>query len=203
MAKKLNRAEKIRRYLKANPHMLIKDVAAHFGTTYNIVYMVRKNMPKKIMLTATEAMLANKVGVSTVEYAKQKAKVLRDESVKTVPVFTEKGGGYVYRWLNTNQLDDSAKDALAAQLSTQAQQQQAQQQIVEEPTSDPVSHPAHYKMGGIETIDFIEAKEFNYNMGNAVKYISRAEHKGNKQQDLEKAIWYLNRELKRTCSFLL
>jgi len=34
-------------------------------------------------------------------------------------------------------------------------------------------------------------------MGNAVKYISRAEHKGNKQQDLEKAIWYLNRELSR------
>ena len=47
----------------------------------------------------------------------------------------------------------------------------------------------------IDAGDFIEAKELNYNMGNAVKYISRAEHKGNKQQDLEKAVWYLNREL--------
>jgi hypothetical protein len=61
--------------------------------------------------------------------------------------------------------------------------------------TDLVNHPDHYKVGGIETIDFIEAKKLNYNMGNAVKYISRAEHKGNKRQDLEKAIWYINREL--------
>lgn len=60
---------------------------------------------------------------------------------------------------------------------------------------DPVNHPAHYKVGGIETIDFIEAKRLNYNMGNAVKYITRADHKGNRREDLEKAIWYLNREL--------
>ena len=64
-----------------------------------------------------------------------------------------------------------------------------------EPKSDPVNHPAHYKVGGIETIDFIEAKRLNYNMGNAVKYITRADHKGNRKQDLEKAIWYLKREL--------
>lgn len=60
---------------------------------------------------------------------------------------------------------------------------------------DPVNHPAHYKVGGIETIDFIEAKKLNYNMGNAVKYITRADHKGSRKQDLEKAIWYLKREL--------
>ena len=64
-----------------------------------------------------------------------------------------------------------------------------------EPEADPVNHPAHYKVGGIETIDFIEAKRLNYNMGNAVKYITRADHKGNRKQDLEKAIWYLRREL--------
>jgi hypothetical protein len=64
-----------------------------------------------------------------------------------------------------------------------------------EPESDPVNHPAHYKVGGIETIDFIEAKRLNYNMGNAVKYITRADHKGSRKQDLEKAIWYLKREL--------
>jgi hypothetical protein len=64
-----------------------------------------------------------------------------------------------------------------------------------EPKHDPVNHPAHYKVGGIETIDFIEAKRLNYNLGNAVKYITRADHKGNRKQDLEKAIWYLRREL--------
>jgi len=66
---------------------------------------------------------------------------------------------------------------------------------MEEPKADPVNHPAHYKYGGIETIDFIEAKELGYNLGNVVKYITRADHKGNRKQDLEKAMWYLKREL--------
>lgn len=60
---------------------------------------------------------------------------------------------------------------------------------------DAVNHPPHYKTGGIETIDFIEAKSLNYNLGNVVKYITRADHKGNKLEDLKKAQWYLNREV--------
>ena len=64
-----------------------------------------------------------------------------------------------------------------------------------EPAADPVNHPAHYKAGGIETIDFIEAKQLNYNLGNVVKYITRADFKGNREQDLEKALWYLKREI--------
>jgi hypothetical protein len=66
-----------------------------------------------------------------------------------------------------------------------------------EPKPDPVNHPPHYKTGGIETIDFIEAKGLNYNLGNVVKYITRADHKGNRKQDLEKAVWYLNREISK------
>jgi hypothetical protein len=66
---------------------------------------------------------------------------------------------------------------------------------MEEPKADPVNHPEHYKTGGIETIDFIEAKNLGYNLGNVVKYITRADHKGNKLQDLQKAQWYLNREI--------
>lgn len=60
---------------------------------------------------------------------------------------------------------------------------------------DPVNHPAHYTTGGIETIDFIEAKSLNYNLGNVVKYITRADHKGNRIEDLRKAKWYLEREI--------
>lgn len=63
---------------------------------------------------------------------------------------------------------------------------------------DPVNHPSHYTVGGIETIDFIEAKQLNYNLGNVIKYLTRSEHKGNKKQDLQKALWYLNRELQNT-----
>jgi hypothetical protein len=64
-----------------------------------------------------------------------------------------------------------------------------------EPAHDPVNHPAHYKYGGIETIDFIEAKELGYNLGNVVKYITRSDHKGNRKEDLLKAQWYLTREI--------
>lgn len=60
---------------------------------------------------------------------------------------------------------------------------------------DPVNQPAHYTDGGIETIDFIEAKGLGFNLGNAIKYISRAGKKGNRLQDLQKAQWYLNREI--------
>jgi hypothetical protein len=64
-----------------------------------------------------------------------------------------------------------------------------------EVVADNVNHPPHYKAGGIETIDFIEAKSLNYNLGNVVKYITRADFKGNKLEDLQKAQWYLNREV--------
>ena len=66
---------------------------------------------------------------------------------------------------------------------------------------DMVNHPAHYTKGGIETIDFIKAKFTGYGfraylLGNVVKYISRADTKGNKLEDLKKAQWYLNKLIK-------
>jgi hypothetical protein len=62
--------------------------------------------------------------------------------------------------------------------------------------NDLVNHPPHYKSGGIETIDFIEAKDLNYRLGNVVKYVARAGKKATDPvQDLEKALWYLQREI--------
>ena len=72
---------------------------------------------------------------------------------------------------------------------------QAREDIIATHHTDMVNQPPHYKMGGIETIDFIEAKQFGYNLGNVVKYISRADHKGSHYEDLLKARWYLNREI--------
>jgi hypothetical protein len=66
---------------------------------------------------------------------------------------------------------------------------------MEEPKVDTVNHPPHYKTGGIETIDFIEAKELGYHLGNVIKYVSRAKHKGAELEDLKKAQWYLERAI--------
>lgn len=60
---------------------------------------------------------------------------------------------------------------------------------------DPVYSPAHYTDGGIETIDFIEAKGLSYHLGNVIKYVSRAGKKGDSLEDLRKAHWYLERAI--------
>ena len=63
--------------------------------------------------------------------------------------------------------------------------------------NDNVNHPSHYTDGNIEVIDFIEDKKLNYHLGNAVKYISRAGKKDPDKyiEDLQKAVWYLQREI--------
>ena len=66
-----------------------------------------------------------------------------------------------------------------------------------EPAVDLVNHPPHYKTHpyGIECIEVTE--HMNFCTGNTVKYIWRAGEKGDVIQDLEKALWYLKREIKR------
>lgn len=60
-----------------------------------------------------------------------------------------------------------------------------------------INHPQHYNMGKFEAIDVIEDWKLNFNLGNTVKYISRAGHKDNIIQDLKKSLWYLQREINR------
>jgi transposase len=66
---------------------------------------------------------------------------------------------------------------------------------------DLINQPPHYTKGGIETIDFIEAKELNYNLGNVVKYVTRSGLKGTRIEDLKKAVWYLEREIDTLLGF--
>lgn len=62
--------------------------------------------------------------------------------------------------------------------------------------SDPVNSPDHYQAGDLEAIDVIEAFfPDNYHLGNAFKYLARAGKKDDEVQDLQKAIWYINRYL--------
>ena len=63
--------------------------------------------------------------------------------------------------------------------------------------NDVVNHPSHYTDGKIEVIDYIEDKGLGFCLGNAVKYISRAGKKypDKEIEDLEKAIWYINRRI--------
>lgn len=62
------------------------------------------------------------------------------------------------------------------------------------PKKDMVNHPPHYLQYPYEVIELTELLPFC--VGNAVKYILRAEHKGALEEDLEKAKWYLKRAYK-------
>lgn len=61
-----------------------------------------------------------------------------------------------------------------------------------------INHPAHYNSGNIEVIEALEDWKLNFHRANAVKYIARAGKKNpdTEEEDLEKAIWYLVRDLK-------
>jgi hypothetical protein len=83
---------------------------------------------------------------------------------------------------NTNNTEITYSDFIASLQPTEQQ-------------PDMVNHPKHYNVDGYEVIDIIDAFKLNFNMGNALKYLLRADRKGNKEQDINKAIWYLQREI--------
>lgn len=65
-----------------------------------------------------------------------------------------------------------------------------------EEKEDLVNHPKHYTYSNHEPIDVIKAWNLDFDLGNVVKYIARCEHKGNKLLDLQKALEYLQHEIK-------
>jgi esterase/lipase superfamily enzyme len=170
-AKKPTQASQIRAYAANRPDATIADIAHSMGIRYQAVYAVlRAKAPKKPKQKWKNVMLA----------ASKKA------LVEHLGVTMAK--------------DDVTKltEEQTARLMFNATQGRTRMQeavVMIEPKADNVNHPAHYKVGGIETIDFIEAKGLSYHLGNVVKYIARADNKGNRKEDLLKAQWYLNREI--------
>ncbi len=60
-----------------------------------------------------------------------------------------------------------------------------------------INHPDHY-CHGIKAIDYIESHNMNFNLGNVIKYVTRAGLKSeNAIEDLQKAKWYIEREIER------
>lgn len=95
----------------------------------------------------------------------------------------------------------SMKQSMGAVERTVAEEIESRKKHIK--ASDPVAHPAHYTYGKIEVIDFIQDKDLNFALGNAVKYIVRAGHKAEQGmsdeekaiQDLEKAKQYIDFEI--------
>ena len=192
-AKPLNKAQRIREYIAANPKVMAKDVAKTLGVTLQYVYTVMYKVKAKAKVKKSRK-VTKKLGrprknvdlTPALKFLEGRAQAVK-EDWKTIALASS----------NIPFYKDSVTDTTPkrmAQLAYEAGVAKAKLRM-EGDRGDAVNHPAHYKVGGIETIDFIEAKKLGYNLGNVVKYITRADHKDNKLEDLRKAQWYLTREI--------
>ena len=144
--------------------------------------------PKAKSVDVAKAIGVTPAYVSTVLWnAKKKAKVVK-KAKKVKPKWEQLG-----LFSSDKSLGQLAYEAGVARAKIRMEGQRQIEMF--EPKADPVNNPAHYTVGGIETIDFIEAKKLGYNLGNVVKYITRSGLKGNHLEDLRKAQWYLTREI--------
>ena len=187
-AKPLNKAQRIREYIAANPKVVAKDVAKTLGVTLQYVYTVMYKVKARASKVKKSRKVSKKLGRprkvteapanwKTIAFASSDIPFYKDSVTDTTP-------------------KRMAQLAYEAGVAKAKLRMQGQRQIeMFEPKADPVNNPAHYTVGGIETIDFIEAKKLGYNLGNVIKYLTRADHKGNKIEDLRKAQWYLTREI--------
>lgn len=166
-----------------------KEIAKRTKAKINYIYFVRnevkkagKKKPSKIVKAVKETKTA--LDALGIDKPKRKRRITRKQLIKQLQPGLDALFGLEYKkTVNFAQ----QKDGTIVDLDEGGK-------VIS--SSDPVNHPPHYKAGGIETIDFIEAKDLNYRLGNVVKYVSRAGKKASDPiQDLEKAAWYLQREI--------
>ena len=178
-----NKAAQIREYIAANPKAKPAEIGKAVGSSKQYVYIVQSKEKAKIAKKAKAAKKtkpAHKPNWKQMGFFSSDTPVVEDAVTDT------------YK----DRMMELAYAATTGRASTKAIGPVAGAKLrMEGDRGDAVNHPAHYKVGGIETIDFIEAKKLNYRLGNVVKYLTRADHKGNKIEDLRKAQWYLEREI--------
>ena len=158
-------AQTVREYMEANPKATPAEVAKKCKVTTQYVYQVKSDEKKRLTKKIEEHM--DNINAMNREL-----------------VYKERLGRAKLKMQASFDREPPAPEPIPVLRIT-----------TEEPKADNVNHPPHYKTGGIETIDFIEAKELGYHLGNVVKYVTRAKHKGNEIEDLKKAQWYLERAI--------
>jgi hypothetical protein len=140
----------------------------------------RPKKATKVVLSSTQLELAKKYGITPEEFAKSKTLMnprTRMQQQRSASQFVDEV---------TNTSPKAMHELVYAATSGKS-------------IHDVINRPAHYTDGGIEVIDFIEAKRLGYHLGNVIKYICRAGKKGTNMglQDLEKARWYLDRAIEK------
>lgn len=105
-------------------------------------------------------------------------------------------------WIYAVKFDDMEDDLLLADTDLEpagnGDAEREDTDKMEDQNNDVIEHPSHYTQG-IECMDYIESHKLNYARGNIIKYVTRAGLKdaSKEVEDLEKARWYLDREIER------
>lgn len=169
--RKLKKTEQVRRLLQANPKIKTEDVCKKLGIAKSYAYVLMSKA-RKDLTDEAKSEVSQRYGKLVHAVSQGRAKIRMQGSLPE-------------NW-QTVAVTGSGQAILAGGPTE------------EELNADNVNHPPHYTAGGIETIDFIETKNLNYRLGNVVKYITRADHKGDRLENLKKAQWYLNREIEKS-----
>jgi hypothetical protein len=174
--RKKTKAARIRSFIAANPNATARYIADQVGVPIQSVY----NVQHKLRNPVSKPKIVTLVGVSD--------KSIMEQLNPDIPVYKDSV---------TNVTSTRLKELMSKRLMQGAGR--GAHPVLDKDLSDPVNNPDHYTDGGIETIDYIEAKGLGYHLGNAVKYISRAGKKGTNQglEDLRKAQWYLARAIEK------
>ena len=168
------RASKVREFILMNPDISAKFIAEKFSVPLQSIYNIRYHLKKKLAQKGQEL----KRSANTDEQVTQ-VKVTRIEQL-------------------LNEWSNAPVEIVQPKTITPVTAPILESEWKNIIQPDPVNHPAHYTHGGIETIDFIQAKltpeEFRgYLKGNILKYGSRLGHKDNDMQDAGKLAWYTNK----------
>ena len=165
------KAAKVREFILMNSDMSAQYIADKFSVPLQTVYNLRYHLKKKLAEKGQELKRS-----ANVDEQVTKVKVTRIEEL-------------------LNEWSNAPVEIVTSKKTPQEHVKDILDKYVQ---PDPVNHPAHYTHGGIETIDFIQAKltpeEFRgYLKGNILKYGSRLGHKDNDMQDAGKLNWYTNK----------
>ena len=181
------RASKVREFILMNSDISAKFIADKFSvplqTVYNLRYHLKKKLAEKGQELKRSANTDEQVTQVKVTRIEQLLNEWSNAPVEIVPPKTPQ---------------QHVKDILDNWQPPKTPETPETQRVIMVVQPDPVNHPAHYTHGGIETIDFIQAKltpeEFRgYLKGNILKYGSRLGHKENDMQDAGKLAWYTNK----------
>jgi hypothetical protein len=213
--------DKVRKFFAKNRQATIADAVAATGATvpaiYNVRYAIRKKNPKYFdvkkpgpktikkdtpqVTHSPESYLTKEIWELDIPVRPQN--VMKVENIHTIGDLVKRTRLDLMKMTNMGKKSIKEVEDALANIGLKLASRRVWTppavlpvpEITESATPDMVNSPPHYKSGGVETIDFIEAKNLNYNLGNVVKYITRADLKGNRKQDLKKAMWYLQREI--------